>query len=214
MIADLHIHTRCSRDSLMDPARVVHVARTRGLAGIAVTDHDTIRGGILAREANRDKDFQVVVGAEIKTEYGDVLGLFLEQEIVTRKFDDVVGEIHAQGGLAVLAHPYRRYPSPERLAGRVDLIEGFNSRSRRQTNALSMTLGRISGKGTVGGSDAHVYAEIGRGVTVCAGEEIEEALRAGRTAGGGRESNYYLVHGLSCSIERLKGLAGGDNGRR
>ena len=209
MIADLHIHTRCSHDSLMDPARVVKVARTRGLAAIAVTDHNTIRGGLLAREANPDEGFEVVVGAEIKTEYGDVLGLFLDREITARRFDDVVSEIRAQGGLAVLAHPYRRYPSPERLAGRVDLVEGFNSRSRRQANALSMTLGRASGKGTVGGSDAHVYAEIGRGVTVYAGEEIEEALRAGQTAGGGRESNYYVMHGLSCGIERLKRLAPG-----
>ena len=72
MIADLHIHTRCSRDSLMDPARVVKVARMRGLAAIAVTDHNTIRGGLLAREANPDEGFEVVVGAEIKTEYGDV----------------------------------------------------------------------------------------------------------------------------------------------
>ena len=209
MIADLHVHTRCSRDSLMDPARVVKVARMRGLAAIAVTDHNTIRGGLLAREANPDEGFEVVVGAEIKTEYGDVLGLFLDREITARRFDDVVSEIRAQGGLAVLAHPYRRYPSPERLAGRVDLVEGFNSRSRRQANALSMTLGRASGKGTVGGSDAHVYAEIGRGVTVYAGEEIEEALRAGQTAGGGRESNYYVMHGLSCGIERLKRLAPG-----
>ena len=209
MIADLHIHTRCSRDSLMDPARVVKVARMRGLAAIAVTDHNTSRGGLLAREANPDEGFEVVVGAEIKTEYGDVLGLFLDREITARRFDDVVSEIRAQGGLAVLAHPYRRYPSPERLAGRVDLVEGFNSRSRRQANALSMTLGRASGKGTVGGSDAHVYAEIGRGVTVYAGEEIEEALRAGQTAGGGRESNYYVMHGLSCGIERLKRLAPG-----
>lgn len=209
MIADLHIHTRCSHDSFMDPARIVKMARARGLAAIAVTDHNTIRGGLLAREANKDDGFEVIVGAEIKTEYGDLLGLFLDREITTRRFDDVVGQIHAQGGLAVLAHPYRRYPSPERLAGRVDLIEGFNSRSRRKANALSMVLGRVSGKGTVGGSDAHTYAEIGRGVTVYAGDDIEEALRAGQTAGGGRESNYYIVHGLSCSIERLKRLAPG-----
>lgn len=214
MIADLHIHTRCSRDSLMNPAMVVKIARRRGLDGIAITDHDTIHGGVLAREANQDKDFQVFVGAEIKTEYGDVLGLFLDEEIVAQRFDDVVDEIHAQGGLAVLAHPYRQYLSPERLAGKVDLIEGFNSRSRRRTNAISMTLGRVSGKGTVGGSDAHVYTEIGRGVTVCAGEDLEESLWTGQTTGRGRESNYYLVHGLSYIIEKSKGLIGvgrGDN---
>ena len=205
MFADLHIHTRCSRDSFMDPAKVVGVARERGLAAIAVTDHDTIRGGLLARKASRD--VTVIVGAEVRTECGDVLGLFLEEEITARRFDDVVSEIRAQGGLAVLAHPYRGHPFPGRPAGKVDLIEGFNSRSRPAANARSMRLSRVCGKGTVGGSDAHVYAEIGRGVTVFAGEDIEDALRAGLTAGSGRESNYYLVHALSCGIERLKGLS-------
>lgn len=212
MIADLHIHTRCSRDSLMDPAKVVNVARKRGLAGIAITDHNTIRGGVLAREANRDNDFLVVVGAEIKTEYGDILGLFLDAEIAARRFDDVVREIQAQGGLAVLAHPYRQYPSPGRLMERVDLIEAFNSRSRRRTNAIAATLGQASGKPMIGGSDAHVYAEIGRGVTVCAGEDLEEALRAGETTVRGQESNYYIVHGLSCTIEKLKGLTRAGKG--
>ena len=50
-------------------------------------------------------------------------------------------------------------------------------------------------------------AGIGRGVTIFGGDDIEEALRAGLTVGGGRESNYYLVHALS-GIERLRGFAG------
>ncbi|MFA5613590.1 MAG: PHP domain-containing protein [Methanoculleus sp.] len=208
MFADLHVHTRCSRDSLMDPAKVVRVARKRGLAAIAVTDHGTIRGGFLAREASRGEDVTVIVGAEIRTEYGDVIGLFLEEEVVARRFDDVVSEIRAQGGLAVLAHPYRQYPFPGRLAGKVDLIEGFNSRSRPSANVRSMRLSRTCRKKTIGGSDAHTYAEIGRGVTIFGGDDIEEALRAGLTVGGGRESNYYLVHALSCGIERLRGFAG------
>ena len=200
----------------MDPAKIVSIARKRGLAGIAVTDHNTIRGGILAREANRDKDFLVVIGAEIKTEYGDILGLFLDAEIVARKFDDVVKEIRAQGGLAVLAHPYRQYPSPRSLMEQVDLIEVFNSRSRRRINAIAATLGQPSGKPVTGGSDAHVYTEIGRGVTICAGTDLEKALRVGETTVRGQESNYYIVHGLSYTIEKLKGLTragkGGNSG--
>jgi len=192
----------------MDPAKVVRIARKRGLAAIAVTDHGTIRGGLLAREAGRDGDVTVIVGAEIRTEYGDLIGLFLEEEIVARRFDDVVSEIHAQGGLVVLAHPYRQYPFPGHLAGKVDLIEGFNSRSRPSTNVRATGLSRTCGKGATGGSDAHTYAEIGRGVTAFAGDDLEKALRAGLTTGSGRESNYYLVHALSCGIERLKRLTG------
>ena len=192
----------------MDPAKVVRVARKRGLTAIAVTDHGTIRGGLLARPAGRDGQVTVIVGAEIRTEYGDVIGLFLEEEVVARRFDDVVSEIRAQGGLAVLAHPYRQYPFPGRLAGKVDLIEGFNSRSRPSANARATRLSRTCGKGATGGSDAHTYAEIGRGGTTFAGDDLEEALRAGLTTGSGRESNYYLVHALSCGIEQLRRLTG------
>jgi len=46
-------------------------------------------------------------------------------------------------------------------------------------------------------------------VTIFSGEDIEGALRTGQTAGSGCESNYYLVHALSCGIERLRGLVPG-----
>jgi len=43
---DLHIHSKYSHDSLLSPDNILKVARKRGLGGIAVTDHNTILGGI------------------------------------------------------------------------------------------------------------------------------------------------------------------------
>lgn len=120
LLLDLHSHSVYSGDSLLLPREMVRLARERGLNGIAVTDHETVQGGLAARTANDDPAFLVIPGVEYATEYGHVVGLFLERELdglpVRRHpaermmrvpFQQVVHAVHAQGGLAVLAHPYQ-----------------------------------------------------------------------------------------------------------
>jgi len=128
---DLHIHSTYSYDSLLSPERIIKVAKRKGLHGVAITDHNTTKGGIEALKVEKGEDFQVIVGAEMKTEYSDIIGLFLEDEIRTSKFEEVIEEIKSQGGLSVLAHPYRQYKNPEEIVDRVDLVEGFNARSKK-----------------------------------------------------------------------------------
>lgn len=99
---DLHIHSKYSYDSLLRPGTIIKVAKKKGLDGVAITDHNTIRGGVEVLKVNKDDDFVVIVGSKIKTECGDVIGLFLTDEIRSRVFADVVGEIRSQGGLTVL----------------------------------------------------------------------------------------------------------------
>ena len=123
---DLHMHSRHSFDGLMAPAHIVRIARRRGLAGIAVSDHNTIAGGLEAVAANHDPDFLVIVGAEMQTEVGDILGLFLTREITSRRSLDVVADIHEQGGIAILPHPYAHHQNltPE-LLGCLDGVVAF-----------------------------------------------------------------------------------------
>ena len=66
---DLHVHSKYSYDSFTSPEKIIKVAKKRGLDGVAITAHGTIKGGIEAPKIHKDKDFQVIVGAEIKTEY-------------------------------------------------------------------------------------------------------------------------------------------------
>ena len=110
MILDLHNHTRWSFDCSMDPAKVVRVAKARGIDAIAITDHDEIDG---AREAQRAAggDILVIIGEEIDTRAGDVLGLFLKEKIATDDPIEAIRAIHDQGGLAILAHPFTKTKS-------------------------------------------------------------------------------------------------------
>ena len=163
---DLHIHSKYSHDSLLDPSKIIRIAIKRGLNGIAVTDHHSIQGGIEAKKANRDPDFEIIVGSEIKTEFGDILGLFLNEDVKSRKCSEVVEEIKDQGGLSVLAHPYRPYNSPEKIIHQVDYIEGLNARSKPWQNQRAQALASEFNKKVIAGSDAHFAFEIGRGRTV------------------------------------------------
>ena len=94
---DLHIHSKYSDDGVLDPKEVVKLAKERGFDGIAITDHNTIRGGQEAQKYEAE-NFKVVIGAEIMTERGEITGLSLHEEVKARQFRDVIAEIKAQGG--------------------------------------------------------------------------------------------------------------------
>lgn len=200
---DLHIHSKYSPDSFLKLEKIIKVAKKKRLDGVAVTDHNTIKGGLEALKINKNPDFQIIVGSEIKTEYGDVLGLFLNEEVKDHSFDNVLEEIRSQGGISILAHPYRQYNAPEEIAAKVDLVEGFNARSKSSHNVKSLKLADKFSKSMTAGSDTHVYFEVGNG-TVYVEEDIENALKKGNTKIEGNESNYYWVHGLSVLIEKIK----------
>ena len=203
MIVDLHIHSSHSFDSLAKPRDIVRAAKDKGLDGIAITDHDTIAGGLEAREANDDADFLVIVGAEICTDAGDIIGLFLEEEIASRGAADVVAEIHGQGGLAVLPHPFRGHQLIEQLADAVDAIEGFNPRCGPNGNRKAMDLARRHGKPVVAGSDAHTCREVGLARTVLGSADVRREILEGEAELEARYAPHY-VESLSQLIKSLK----------
>lgn len=161
MFLDLHIHTHFSHDCLSSPAALLRTAKRKGLDGIAVTDHDTVRGALETRDRNRDPDFHVIVGCEIATDAGDIIGLFLKEEIVSRKALEVIQEIHRQGGLALLPHPFQGRSPREDLVQAVDLLEVFNARLRPEGNQKALELATRLGKPGVCGSDAHFLSDVG-----------------------------------------------------
>jgi predicted metal-dependent phosphoesterase TrpH len=161
MLLDLHIHTWFSHDCLSSPDALLKAAKKKGLDGVAVTDHDTIRGALETRARNRDAAFQVIVGAEMTTDAGDLIGLFLKQEIHARRVQDVITEIHAQQGLALLPHPFHGRPPREDVVRAVDLLEVFNSRSTPEGNQKAEELAKRHRKLAVCASDAHFLADVG-----------------------------------------------------
>ena len=159
-IIDFHIHTHHSYDCNMNAFRVLETAKKRGLDCIAICDHDTIKGGLEVAETNKDTNFEVIVGAEIFTDIGDVSGLFLKEEIESKIFSEVVQEIKNQDGIVILNHPYKNHKLNEINFDGIDLIEGYNSRVDDSRNELAVKLARETNKPIIGGSDAHLYSEI------------------------------------------------------
>ena len=161
MVIDFHTHTHHSYDCMMDPEKVLKLAKERGLNAIVVNDHDTIRGGLECAAKNKYSDLQVIVGAEIKTDIGDLTGIFLKEEIRSRKYTEVIAEIKKQGGITILNHPFVGHKLGEMNFDGIDLIEGYNGRLTEAQNEKSIELARKLGKPVIAGSDSHTYGEIG-----------------------------------------------------
>ncbi len=162
----LHAHTWHSFDSLLAPWAYLAHARRQRLDFIAITDHNTLRGAREVARRNVDPGLEVVIGAEYATERGDVIGLFLTDDVVARTFDAVIAEIRAQGGLALLPHPYRgRDSDPERIRA-VDLVESFNARSSAAANASALDEATRFGMPPVAGADIHTTLELWRNDTL------------------------------------------------
>jgi predicted metal-dependent phosphoesterase TrpH len=178
---DLHIHTKYSPDGVLEPAKIVKIAMKVGLRGIAITDHNTIRGGLETKQFETD-DFKVIVGSEIRTERGEIIGLFLSQEIKPGEVKRVVSEIKSQGGIAIIPHPFDAlrhsafHPSEEDL-GLIDAIEVYNSRCIFQSyNERAAEFVRKHHLPMVAGSDAHFANEIGNGGIIVEAEDVREAI--------------------------------------
>src|SRR5579883_3263871 len=107
--ADLHMHTRHSDGQPTVPELMDHVRDCTDLDVIAFTDHDTIEGALEADSMAGDYPFEVIVGEEITSIDGHVVGLFLEEPVAPgQSIEATVREIHLQGGLAFAPHPFFR----------------------------------------------------------------------------------------------------------
>jgi len=215
MILDLHNHTRWSFDCSMDPAKVVRVARARGIDAIAITDHDEIEG---AREAQRAAggDILVIVGEEIDTTAGDILGLFLKEKIATHDPIEAIRAIHDQGGVAILAHPFTKTKSvDDRVARAIDGCEGFNARHSTvpsiegaEPEPRIASFAKEYDLSLTAGSDAHFYRELARARTVVSASTLEEAkeqIRRGNTVLSGKKSSPFNLL-ASAALRSMKSL--------
>ena len=121
LFADFHIHTHHSKDCVMPVADILERAREVGLDVVAITDHDSAAGGLEARELADRYGVRVIVGEEVKSSEGEIIGLFLERTIPGgMSFADTIAAIREQGGITYVPHPFDRLhtiPSPSVLQG-------------------------------------------------------------------------------------------------
>ena len=191
LLADLHTHTEHSHDCSTPVEALLDEAEARGLGAIAITDHNTFAGAREALELARRRPITVIPGEEVKTQTGEVIGLFLRDEIPRGlTIGDTIERIREQGGLVYLPHPFDRlHTIPDsrtlhRHLGEIDVFEVYNSRlffdayndeALRFARKYNLTMGA--------GSDAHVLQGIGTALLrMRAFETPEEFLQSLRSA--------------------------------
>jgi len=205
---DLHVHTHHSKCGILKPATILKLAKKKGFNGIAVTDHGTIQGGLDVKKLNTDKDFEVIVGAEVRTNKGELLLFYLNEEIKSKNLFEVIDEARQQGALISISHPYRamphlrfKYPI-EKLLNKIDAIETFNSRMLPFDNYWAQKKAKKFNIAATGGSDAHFPFDIGKGYTIFEGS-LEKALKTKQTKVGGSIALGWLSGTLGFFSKRV-----------
>jgi predicted metal-dependent phosphoesterase TrpH/glycosyltransferase involved in cell wall biosynthesis len=191
ILADLHMHTEHSHDCAVPVEDLLDHAEQIGLGAIAVTDHNVFSGAQEAVDSAQGRALTVIPGEEVKTDAGEVIGLFLREEIPRGlSMGETIAAIREQGGVVYLPHPFDRLhtiPDARTLHGHLAeidvfevynarlLFEGFNDEALRFARKYNLTMGA--------GSDAHVLQGVGTGlVRLRAFETAEEFLISLRSA--------------------------------
>ena len=215
---DLHVHTRHSHDSAALVSSVLQRCRDSGLGMVAITDHNNIRGGLEARESAAG--FPVIVGEEIKSAQGDIIGLFLEEPVPPRlPSSETVKRVKAQGGLVGVPHPFDRV-RPTAMGRQalleilpwVDFLEGFNAHTLLSLdNRKGLDFAAEHSLPVVSCSDSHSALELGRTYTEVPAEEMDgtpeglmRAIRAGKRVD--RRPNPLLL--MAPGYAKLRKLLG------
>ena len=165
--ADLHVHTTYSVDCATPLEKIIDRCLDIGINCLAIADHGTIAGALKLKEI---APFTVIVAEEIMTPHGEIMGMFLSEEIPQKLSpEETVARIKAQDGLVCIPHPYDtmrlsafKNHGLEAIIQEVDIIEVFNSRSLSpKGSARAKRLAKKYNKFQGAGSDAHTLHEIG-----------------------------------------------------
>ena len=192
--ADLHIHTLASDGVDGIDAIFERVSSVGDLDVIGIADHERVDGALAGQALARSRGlpFEVIVGEEVSTREGHLLALFVSERLKPWKsMRTSIGEVHEQGGLAVVAHPLFPYPlcaqawTLNRLLAaddpmvRPDAIEAFNPTTfGKLVHRRVVEYVRARGLTAVGNSDAHEAGSVGLGWTTFPGRTADDLRTA------------------------------------
>lgn len=201
---------------------MVAQAMRLGLTHLAITDHERIDVAERARELATDQ-LTVIVGEEIRSRDGDLIGLFLQRAVPPgMSAAETSAAVREQGGLVGLPHPFDGFRSSggskagdgeerlEELAGLIDYVEIHNARAYRDANPRAAGFAARHELPGVASSDAHSVMEIGIAYTILPGAFADAAgLRALLPAASvqrGRASYYVRLWTPAAKVvQRLRG---------
>lgn len=204
---DFHIHSKYSRDSQTPLKAILRAATEQNLDGIAICDHDEVKGGLKALEivkADPRKYGEMIVlpGTEVSTSKGHLLVLGVTEKIPSfmtpEETTDYARDLNA---VSVIAHPFRKsaHGIGYLQGSGADAAETFNSKclSNRANQKARIEAERL-GMPQIGGSDAHIAELVGRGYTLVdteinTRENIFDAVLRGKTIPAGDHTPPGIV---------------------
>lgn len=163
----LHIHTRISACSETLPEDISEYCISRGINVVGITDHDTIAGAKILQAIA--KEIRVIIGSEIRTKQGEIIGLFLNKEVEhgldARTTCEIIKD---QGGIVYLPHPFDPFKirrlklsSIMRCLDLIDIVEIFNAKAAFPVfNKIAESFAVMNKKIAAVGSDSHYLESI------------------------------------------------------
>lgn len=203
MIIDPHIHTIYSGDATGTPRDIIKQSRIVGLDAIAIADHNTMKGSLVAQEEVKDfKDILIIPAMEITSSKGHIVALGIDEEIKKGLSpEETVELIHDMDGVAIIPHPFVRYREGLfcKIKGlKVDAIETMNSRYIfGYSNWKAKKLAIEKNIPEIGASDSHFVGAVGSCVTDVDSDfsvdDILKSIKAGKTAAYGDRTPLPLI---------------------
>ena len=210
---DLHIHSKYSGDSKSETHDIIKTAEKRGMDGISILDHNSIKGYEKAQKV--DTDLIIVPGIEVSTPDGHIIAMGLREEIGKQaSISEAIDRIRERGALAIAAHPYRFWSGVGEkniLKNEWDGIDGQNGRGWGFRNRQARALAEKMGVPVIGGSDSHRLKTIGKAFTMIGEadtwEDVIQKIEKGKTKIGGedrtfKQTFFYVRRAISGYIMR------------
>ncbi|RMF54393.1 PHP domain-containing protein [Candidatus Woesearchaeota archaeon] len=208
---DLHLHTNISRcaSMRMTPETILKIAKRKGLDGIAPLDHNTIKGSLRVAKSNKDKDFEVITANEVKTQYGDVIIYYINEDPPSNDLFELLDFAKEIDAVVSIAHPFRFMPHLHfnypirKIANKIHAVECLNSRTLPFENKKAVRIADELNLAKTAGSDAHFPFEIGRGYAVFY-DDFRTAVKKRKISVGGNSLAYLPGNFLTFIKRRLQ----------
>ena len=218
---DLHIHSNYSTDSNLAVDNILKQAVRKGLDGIAICDHNTVEGSLVAIQRAKELNLPLLVipGIEISTSDGHLIVLGIRENIQPGlPVLETINIAREKGGVVIAPHPFKK-DSIGFSSKDADAVETFNSRCVFGENEKAKHMAYELEKPEVGGSDSHLLSTIGLGFTEIDSRPDEssvlESIRNGKTRSGGKviSPNIVMIHAVRALVRKMCRRAGELNSK-